>query len=117
MNEQHFQKGIRAHLDRGLENLPAGLQTRLAAARQEALKHHRQTHRRLDVLFGHGWLRPALATLLLAVTVGLTTFYIRGQEEISAMAAVDVDLLTDDLPPKAYTDPGFRAWLESSSEG
>lgn len=116
MNEQQLIDSLRRHLDLGLEQLPASTRDRLHAARQAAIAHkagkngsRRHAHQ--------GWLRPALATLALAAGIGLATTYLQGQNEISAMAALDSDLLIDDLPPKAFTDPGFRAWLEESSEG
>jgi len=33
---------------------------------------------------------------------------------ISEIADVDTELLTDDLPPAAYTDPGFTQYLRST---
>ena len=30
------------------------------------------------------------------------------------IASVDAELLTDELPPEAYTDPGFAQYLRSS---
>ena len=30
------------------------------------------------------------------------------------VASVDAELLTDELPPSAYTDPGFAQYLRSS---
>lgn len=118
MNEQQLINTVRLHLDQGLETLPVHIQQRLGRARQNALagsKTTRNAHS-LAILL-HGWMRPALAAMALILTVGLTTSYLQGQDEIRAMATLDSDLLTDDLPPDAFTDPGFRAWLEESSEG
>lgn len=116
MNEQQFANSLRQHLDEGLADLPDRVQDRLAMARQKALQHHHES-RRQGWLLGHGLLRPALATATLVAALGLTDSYLQGQNDISEMAAVDSDLLIDDLPPKAFSDPGFRAWLEESSEG
>jgi hypothetical protein len=33
----------------------------------------------------------------------------------SEIAAVDAELLTDELPPAAYTDPGFLQFLRSNN--
>ena len=40
------------------------------------------------------------------------------QDEATAaeIAAVDAALLTDDLPPAAYTDPGFVQYLKASAQ-
>lgn len=116
MNDQQLIDSLRRHLDLGLEELPAPTRDRLHTARQAAIAH-KAGKNSTGSLVHQGWLRPALATLALAAGIGLATVYLQGQNEISAMAALDSDLLVDDLPPKAFTDPGFRAWLEESSEG
>ena len=114
MNETQLIASLRRHLDQGAAQLPETTLERLRQARQQALAGQGRNATRP----AHpGWLRPALATLALAAGIGLMTVYMQDQEEISAMAALDADLLVDDLPPKAFTDPGFRAWLEESSEG
>lgn len=116
MNEHQLIDGLRRHLDQGLEQIPAPALDRLHNARRQAVARRAEsaTHK---AAHHHGWLRPALATLALAAGIGFTTIYLQSQNEISAMAALDSDLLVDELPPKAFTDPGFRAWLEESSEG
>lgn len=116
MNDQQLITTLRQHLDEGLADLPDRVQDRLTMARQKALQQRHES-RRQGWLLGHGLLRPALATAILVAALGLTDSYLQGQNEISDMAAVDSDLLIDDLPPKAFSDPGFRAWLEESSEG
>ena len=35
------------------------------------------------------------------------------REQVLAAAAIDAVLLSDDLPPTAYSDPGFREFLRS----
>jgi hypothetical protein len=35
-------------------------------------------------------------------------------EQVEAAAEIDAVLLADDLPPEAYTDPGFGEFLKSS---
>lgn len=118
MNEQQLIDGLRRHLDQGLERMSTPTLNRLHTARQHALAVKSKANRRgSGFTAGRGWLRPALATLALAAGIGFTALYLQNQNEISAMAALDTDLLADDLPPKAFTDPGFRAWLEESSEG
>lgn len=116
MNETPLIASLRRHLDEGAAQLPQATLERLYQARQHALAAHRrqQTHR---APARQAWLRPALATLTLAAGIGLTAMYLHDQEELSAIAALDAALLVDDLPPRAFTDPGFRAWLEESSEG
>lgn len=38
------------------------------------------------------------------------------QDQIAAAAEVDAALLADDLPPEAYSDPGFVEFLKTSRE-
>lgn len=38
------------------------------------------------------------------------------QDQIAAAAEVDAALLADDLPPEAYSDPGFVEYLKTSLE-
>ena len=63
------------------------------------------------------WGRLASAVpilLLFAALVAIDTW----QESLQVNAAADVDaaLLTDDLPPEAYSDPGFAEFLRSPQE-
>lgn len=54
---------------------------------------------------------------LLLLIVGLLLVH-RGQvhEQISAAAEVDTALLSDHLPPDAYSDPGFAEFLRTEKE-
>ena len=56
------------------------------------------------------------AVPLLALVVGLVVIN-TAQDERSAndVAEVDSALLTDDLPPAAYADPGFVQFLKTSA--
>ena len=52
----------------------------------------------------------------MALVVGLVVIN-TAQDESSAndLAEVDAALLTDDLPPAAYADPGFVQFLKTSA--
>ncbi|MCW5234504.1 DUF3619 family protein [Verminephrobacter eiseniae] len=66
---------------------------------------------------GGGWWNALVSALpLLALVVGLVFISI-AQDERSAhdVAEVDAALLTDDLPPAAYADPGFVQFLKTSA--
>ena len=61
------------------------------------------------------WSRLASALPLVALLFGLATIHIFQNEfRANEIAQVDAELLTDDLPPSAYTDPGFLIFLKSS---
>ena len=60
-----------------------------------------------------GWLRLASLLPLLVLIVGLLAIqHLHEQAEIRAAAEVDAALLSDDLPPEAYGDLGFAAFLK-----
>jgi len=42
---------------------------------------------------------------------------IQEERRTDELAEVDSALLTDDLPPAAYTDPGFAQFLKTSDAG
>jgi Protein of unknown function (DUF3619) len=84
--------------------------------------HQRDQHhgRRLeDAPTGWGWrLASALPIVALAIGLwGISQWYQNLQ--VQAAADVDMALLSDDLPPAAYTDPGFEEFLRTnfSAEG
>ena len=54
------------------------------------------------------WLPLAL---LIAGLVLIQQF--TAQEQVMAAAEIDAVLLSDDLPPAAWTDPGFREYLKA----
>lgn len=62
------------------------------------------------------WGRLAAVVPLIALVVGLMAIQLVQDDFWAAeIASVDAELLTDALPPEAYTDPGFAQYLRSSS--
>lgn len=58
------------------------------------------------------WQRAASVLPLLLLVCGLLLIQHQGElEQVRAAAEVDALLLADDLPPAAYTDPGFAEFL------
>jgi hypothetical protein len=54
---------------------------------------------------------------LMALIAGLLTIGVLQEDSrVSEIAAVDTELLTDELPPSAYTDPGFIQYLRSNQQ-
>ena len=52
---------------------------------------------------------------LVALVAGLMAIsVIQDERRTDELAEVDSALLTDDLPPAAYTDPGFAQFLKTS---
>ncbi len=63
------------------------------------------------------WVASAMAALGLALVLGLFAIEYRNtQVQIEAAAEIDAALLADDLPPKAYSDAGFREFLRSPQD-
>lgn len=105
------------------QTLPPGVDERLRFAREQALERARAARATsvqgigggVAVLgrFGPWW--PRLGALLPVLVLALGGFLLleQGQREDVAVAAeIDAALLADDLPPQAYADPGFVAFLK-----
>lgn len=59
------------------------------------------------------WSRIGAAVPLLALVAGLVLINSAQNERVvQEVASVDAALLTDDLPPAAYADPGFSQFLK-----
>ncbi|MGE0329512.1 MAG: DUF3619 family protein [Ramlibacter sp.] len=63
------------------------------------------------------WGRLASALPLVALAAGLVAInVIQNENRAEEVAEVDAALLTDDLPPAAYADPGFMQFLNSGGD-
>jgi hypothetical protein len=121
-----FGQRISARLSAGAENLDHDISQRLRVARELALARlapqpslvsATQRHGAVLSLGGPvgGW--GKLSSLLPAIVLLVGLFCIDTvQEQFRAdeLADVDVELLTAELPPTAYTDPGFVQFLRST---
>jgi hypothetical protein len=128
--EARFARRLVARLQEQAEAMPADVQERLRFARQQALERARGA--RVPVrgarpfAVGGGalawagsggstpwWLRLASIVPLVLLIGGLTLIQERYRHaQIEAAAEIDMALLADDLPPDAYTDPGFAEFLK-----
>ena len=60
------------------------------------------------------WRRLASVLPHVALLFGLASIHVFQNEFRTAeLASLDTEILTDDLPPAAYTDPGFLVFLKS----
>lgn len=68
---------------------------------------------------GFSWFnRLAGALPIVALAIGLVAINVNVSDERAVeLADVDVQLLTDDLPPAAHTDPGFAQFLKFGPPG
>ncbi len=63
------------------------------------------------------WLGPVMVGMVVTLVAGLFAIdYQNTQAQIEAAAEVDSALLADDLPPKAYSDAGFREFVRTPQE-
>ena len=123
MNERKFAYRIRQILNLGVDGLERDTATRLYAARQRALAHQKVAVARFS-LAGIGefavealpaYVRTVVAAFALLIGV-VFTYYWNNFEQATENEEIDSALLSDDLPPAAYLDKGFQAWLERSSQ-
>ncbi len=123
MNELNFAYKIRQHLNRGLHVLRPETTDRLAAARQMALAHQKQTVNQsilaaagsfVQFQFENLNLKQLLMSLALLFCVIAGAFW-TADYRIEELTAIDSALLTDELPIGAFTDKGFDAWLKRAS--
>ena len=124
MNEDaEFGYKARQILNQGVDALDREVTGRLHEGRQIALSRQRVPVRGLQIagigqslefaFFSHA--RSLLAVI--ALTIGATgTYYWNAFEQAREYEEIDSALLVDDLPPSAYLDRGFHAWLERASD-
>jgi hypothetical protein len=130
--QARFALRVASRLSEQSDKLPHDLSERLRVAREQAVARARQlrlarpaTAPAFQVSQGSialgqptsGWLRLASVLPLMLLVLGLVLIqHLHDQAEIHAAAEVDAALLADDLPPEAYGDPGFVAFLKQPEQ-
>ena len=121
-----FGRASAALLSQGAQNLPAGIKDRLHAARMKALSVRKAEKVRAQkpVFAGSignfssgsnglwdtvSWVAPLV--VLVFGLIGIAQW--QNDSRITDIAEVDAALLTDDVPPDAYADSGFMAFLKN----
>lgn len=120
--EEQFARRCCDLLEQGNMSLDPLVAERLRAARVRALGHQRVVPAEAMQIVGAGgtgllgrapgtrpW-RNVFVILSLLLGMGIA-YYWNGFEQANENEEIDSALLVDDLPPKAYLDPGFQAWL------
>ncbi|MFT6591329.1 MAG: hypothetical protein ACJA2P_002183 [Rhodoferax sp.] len=126
--QDRFGRLVTARLNEANGELDYDISERLRAARMQALSKRKIATLSLAssvtasgasaaMTFGDDDLRwrDRLAALLplLGLVVGLIAInVIQNDRRANELAEIDSALLTDDLPPAAYTDPGFVQFLK-----
>ncbi|MGJ7491337.1 DUF3619 family protein [Variovorax sp. ZT4R33] len=121
--EAQFGRRVAARLSDGADTMPHDVSERLRVARAQAVALRKQSARPAAVVVGSGssavlggvwWTRFGAVFPLVALVVGLVGISVWQEDQrFRELAEVDSALLTDDLPPAAYTDPGFAQYLKS----
>jgi len=136
---ERFARRVSARLTDGSQDLPYDISERLRASRMQALARRKvlapvraPARAAAPVVLAGGasaalggggsegnswWNALVSAVPLIALVVGL--FFISTvQDEFGAneIAEVDAALLTDELPPEAYSDPGFVQFLKTAAQ-
>jgi hypothetical protein len=126
-----FGRAVTARLTEGAQDMPRDITERLKAARAQAVAKRRvasvqvvahevsisggQAALQFGDADGGWWNRIGSLLPLLALVAGLIFIAVL-QDDMRAREVADVDseLLIDELPPAAYTDPGFTQYLRAS---
>jgi len=131
--QARFGLRVAAHLSESTRELPHDVSERLKASRELALERARLARRAVaatstqtqsnggtaTMIFGGGsgsdwWFKLASIVPIAALVAGF--FFIEHahtREQIAAAAEIDAALLADDVPPAAYSDPGFVEFLKT----
>jgi len=123
--EDRFGQRLVARLSAGNQALPHDIGERLRVARAQAVAARKQAPQlraapqvvqsgRTLTLGGGWWTRIGSVVPRIALVAGLVTISVmQDDDRASELAEVDSALLTGDLPPAAYTDPGFAQFLKA----
>ncbi len=122
-----------SYLSAGAADLPYDISERLRAARVQAVAKRKvakaQTSGSVIGVGGSAaltwgsedglswWARIGSVLPLVALVVGLLVINsIQNDNRAQEVAEVDVALLTDELPPAAFADPGFVQYLKTTRQ-
>lgn len=132
LSQDRFALRVTARLSAAVDDLPYDISERLRAARVQAVGKRKiatvintatsvtMSGGAATFTFGNEhlnwWKRVATVIPLLALAFGLIAInIIQDDDRAIEIAEIDSALLTDDLPPAAYTDQGFAQFLKLSA--
>lgn len=129
--QDRFGLKTASYLSAGAADLPYNISERLRAARVQAISKRKiaKVETSASVVNSGGsaaltwgsddglswWARIGSVAPLIALVVGLLAINsIQNDKRAQEVAEVDVALLTDELPPAAFADPGFVQFLKAT---
>lgn len=131
-DEIDYAYKIRRAMNESTETIPQATLDRLAQSRQIALSRKKEAVPTSVFAFSgalagnvnssssgsSSWLKKAsLLIPLIALAAGLYGIYHYEQEQqIQDLAEIDAAVLVDELPPDAYLDEGFNAYLNKKEQ-
>ncbi len=128
VNAEIFARRVTARLSEAEADLDYDISERLRAARERALSRRkvvavpaiaRQPQQEAAAASGkRNWWRAVVSAVPLSAMVAGLAFFngVQADEGASEMAEYDATLLADELPPSAYTDPGFTQFLKIAAQ-
>lgn len=135
--EARFGLRVTALLNERAEAAPHDIAERLRVAREQAVERARAVRKAeaavtavntqvvgrsggaalLGSQGGGWWMRLASVLPLVLLVAGFVAIDdVHDHAQVSAAAEFDSALLSDDLPPDAYSDPGFIEYLKTQQE-
>jgi len=135
-NAEAFARRVALRLTQASDELHHDIAERLRVARMQALAERKRPDTRpvlhlspspsvlpqgASATLGggghdHHWWRAAVSIVwIAALLIGLAWVHQTQVENVTTeLTEIDTALLTDDLPPSAYADPGFTQFIKSS---
>ncbi len=126
-----FAYKVRRAMTESAENIPEPTLERLAKARELALSRKKEASPVAALAFGgilagnngrsisqKSWIKKLVFSLpMIVLAVGLYGIYeYEQQQQINDLAEIDAAVLVDELPPDAYVDNGFNAYLNKDNK-
>jgi len=122
-NEAELGYKTRQILNQGTDGLDGRVAARLHRIRQAALDRQRRPFQLLRLAgtaplmgFDLGRQARSLVAVLALATGAAGAYYWNAFSQVQEFEEIDSALLADELPPSAYLDKGFHAWLDRGSE-
>jgi hypothetical protein len=117
MNEKEFASKLKPWLDRSANTIGEMQATRIKAARLRALDSFREPVRVFGLVTVPAGTAQTIhytfvqrALLLIPIAALIATLAMKSMQEAD-VGELDAQLLSQELPPDAFIDQDFRAWL------
>jgi hypothetical protein len=121
MNEKEFASKVKPWLERAAGGVGEMQATRLKSARLRALDAYKEPVRLLGLVTVSGGTLQQLhyslvqrSLLWLPLVVFIAVLAVMSANPEPDLGELDVQLLTQELPPDAFLDQEFRSWLGNS---